>query len=464
MTARTTGVQYDTDTEAGWTHDQHSALTALDVPDAYSVRALLFEVCKRTGLDPFARQVYINKDTKKPETTIDGFRSVAESTGVYRGQIGPQWCGDDGKWVDVWTEPGAPHAARVGVLRSDFDEPLYAVALYREYVATEKAKENPGHRGSKMIDVPTAFWQKMPVLLTAKCAEALALRRAFPKQLGGLYTNDEMQQAENGKTARDSGRDFEQIDNQRNAGEPRTPRRLDPQKGAEKAHAAELPEQVYELYSYAKGQNALAQPITDPATGEQWLFGVYLLRTAASKSHNADVVRAIREEAAPVLDRTIPGGDGTTPFTLGGYLDACITALTPRQDAFGTTPDAPDSDAATGDGDREYTEAELYAALGSGHPDVEAHAAALLTARGRLPIPPGDWPTEYADDGNGHFAEFPVGAAGTEECDGEDADWGGAEDTPYENATSEYNDGQPDGTTPTDSLEAPPGDETPTDD
>jgi len=141
--------------------------------------ALFLAQCQRTGLDPFSRQIYwISRGGRgSTQVSIDGFRVIAERSGEMDGQE-VAWCAEDGVWRDVWLEAKAPMAARVMVYRKGCTHAFPGIALWSEY-----AQSSP-------------MWTKMKANQLAKCAEALALRKAFPHQLSGLYTPDEMAQTD----------------------------------------------------------------------------------------------------------------------------------------------------------------------------------------------------------------------------------------------------------------------------
>lgn len=130
---------------------------------------------RRTGLDPLARQIYFVKRAGKAtiQTSIDGFRVIAERSGSYAGQDKPEFeeVGNQIKSCTVTVyrfNKGVRYPAGVGV------------AYWSEYC--------PGSGLDFM-------WKKMPHTMISKCAEALALRKAFPQDLSGLYTAEEMEQS-----------------------------------------------------------------------------------------------------------------------------------------------------------------------------------------------------------------------------------------------------------------------------
>lgn len=152
---------------------------------------LFIAVCARTCLSPENRQIWaikqwdknLGREVLRAQTSVDGFRVIAERSGKYAGQLGPFWCDNDGVWVDVWLKPHPPVAAKVGILKTDWREPLWSVARWDSFAAKDK-------NGNL-----TNFWAKMPDLMLAKVAESQGLRRAFPNDLSGIYTKEEMEQA-----------------------------------------------------------------------------------------------------------------------------------------------------------------------------------------------------------------------------------------------------------------------------
>lgn len=171
-----------TNEQTYWSAQQLSALKSLGLAQADAGDlAFFFHQAQRTGLDPFARQIYmINRGGRWGiQTSIDGFRIIAQRSGQYAGQTAPYWCGEDGEWEDVWLVSTPPLAAKIGVYRTNFAEPTWAVARWESYAVLN----NP-------------IWKKMPDVMLAKCAESLALRKAFPNDLSGIYTDEEMSQVD----------------------------------------------------------------------------------------------------------------------------------------------------------------------------------------------------------------------------------------------------------------------------
>jgi phage recombination protein Bet len=162
-----------------WTPEQTQLISTTIAPGCSNDELRLFAyACQRTGLDPFSRQIYAIKRGGKLtiQVSIDGLRSIAERTGQLDGSMS-YWCGDDGVWTDVWLSNKPPAAAKTVIHRKGCAHSFSATARFADFNAGQ------------------GLWSKMPSVMIAKCSEAQALRRAFPADLSGVYSTDEMDQA-----------------------------------------------------------------------------------------------------------------------------------------------------------------------------------------------------------------------------------------------------------------------------
>lgn len=151
--------------------------------------AVLLEVARARRLNPLLRQIHFVQrwDSDKgrsvwaAQVSIDGLRAIAERTGLYAGQDEPEF---------VELPDGTLKLCKVRVWRKDWPRPAVGVAYWAEYVQSIRDRATGKFR-------PAAMWGRMPHTMLAKCAESLALRKAFPEDMAGLYTTEEMGQAAN---------------------------------------------------------------------------------------------------------------------------------------------------------------------------------------------------------------------------------------------------------------------------
>jgi phage recombination protein Bet len=173
--------------QLSYTKDQVELVKSQIAPEATvdELKLFLYQA-QRTGLDALSRQIYcIHRNVKTPngwgkkmtiQTSIDGFRVIAERSGNYGGQSESIFVEQDGKLI----------SCKVSVFRFHGDtryEASVGVAYWDEYCQ----RTNDGK--------PMGLWAKMPHTMLSKVAEALALRKAYPQDLSGLYTGDEMAQS-----------------------------------------------------------------------------------------------------------------------------------------------------------------------------------------------------------------------------------------------------------------------------
>jgi phage recombination protein Bet len=156
-------------------------------------------LAKRRKLDVEARQIYFipyksknNERTVIPQTSIEGLRLIAARTGNYGGQINPRLTVrlKDGSKMVVDHEEYDPKetqeliSATIEIINKEFSQPQKATALLKSYAQTYNGQFQ-------------GLWATKTDIMLLKCAESLALRKAFPEEVGGIYSHEEMDQAKN---------------------------------------------------------------------------------------------------------------------------------------------------------------------------------------------------------------------------------------------------------------------------
>lgn len=140
-----------------------------------SVAQAFIAAVQRSGLDPFARQIYAAEIGGKWTIlgAIDGFRAVATASREYEGRTPIEYTADGEKWVQAWLSDEPPKAARVGVIRKGFREPAYTTVTWKEFGRT------------------TGQWRSQPAHMLGVRVLSHALRDSFPQMLGGIYTPED---------------------------------------------------------------------------------------------------------------------------------------------------------------------------------------------------------------------------------------------------------------------------------
>ncbi len=240
---------------------------------------LFFYECRRRGVHPMDRLIYpVSRKDKEGnrhvtfQMGIDYLRAAGEETGRYVGQKPIQY----GEIIKQATDEGeiaVPEWAEATILRKDPESGEIAEiphqVKWKEYYPGQKL----GH-----------MWRKMPHNQLAKCAEAGALRKAFPRKLGGLYINEEMEQTE---------------------AVPFTPIQMPQEKGSQ---SQKEPKNNGEVISDAQAKRFYAIAKSTKATDDQikeWLYREYAIE------HPKDIPKSLYDEICTKVKEALSDEPGT---------------------------------------------------------------------------------------------------------------------------------------------------------
>lgn len=158
------------------------------IPDVTNAEYEFFlRVSELRGLNPLFRESHLIKSSDgriNVMVGIDGFRKLAEQTGQYKGQGQAIFDGEYEGPIPEWK--GKPAHCTVTVHREGFEEPMVGESwLEEDGMVTGYADSREGQRANGQ-------WATRTRTMLSKVAEARAIRRAFPRSVAGLYTDDEI--------------------------------------------------------------------------------------------------------------------------------------------------------------------------------------------------------------------------------------------------------------------------------
>jgi phage recombination protein Bet len=190
-----------TSDSASFTDEQRRLITDVLVKGGSPTEvAFFFQVAERLKLDPFKRQIHamkrwdgtLRREVLQFMVSIEGLRSIAcrckteDGKDAYAGSSKPKFTYKD-------SEKKHLHSAEVTILKIVQGEPreFTAEAFYDECVQMRNVYDGSGNGKQKIGEEPNSMWEKRPHGQLGKCAEAAALRKAFPEETGGAYIEEE---------------------------------------------------------------------------------------------------------------------------------------------------------------------------------------------------------------------------------------------------------------------------------
>lgn len=186
---------------ASFTEEQRRLITDVLVKGGSPTEvAFFFQVAERLKLDPFKRQIHamkrwdgtLRREVLQFMVSIEGLRSIAcrckteDGKDAYAGSSKPKFTYKDDAKKHL-------HSAEVTILKIVQGEPreFTAEAFYDECVQMRNVYDGQGQNKQKIGEEPNSMWEKRPHGQLGKCAEAAALRKAFPEETGGAYIEEE---------------------------------------------------------------------------------------------------------------------------------------------------------------------------------------------------------------------------------------------------------------------------------